>query len=123
QRLRILVVEDNKDAADSLRLLLSLMGHEVRVAYTGPDGVKEAAGWSPEVIISDIGLPGLDGYGVATEVRKNPATARARLIAITGFGREEERQRALASGFDFHLTKPADPAELQRLLAAGAALP
>jgi PAS domain S-box-containing protein len=119
RQLRILVVEDNRDAADSLQLLLTLLGHDVRVAYTGPDGVRAAAAWAPEVIISDIGLPGLDGYAVAGEVRRNPATAKARLIAVTGYGAEDDRRRALASGFDFHLTKPADPAELQRLLASG----
>ena len=118
RRLRILVVEDNRDAADSLLLLLALMGHEVRVAYTGPDGVRAAVEWAPEVIISDIGLPGLDGYGVASELRRNPATANACLIAVTGYGSEEDRRRALESGFDHHLTKPADPAVLQRLLNA-----
>lgn len=116
RRLRILVVEDNRDAADSLHLLLTLQGYEVRVAYTGPEGVREAGAWPPDVIISDIGLPGLDGYGVASELRRNPATAHSRLIALTGYGSEEERRRALASGFDFHLTKPADPARLQQLL-------
>lgn len=120
RRLRILVVEDNEDAADSLQMLLTLLGHEVRVAYTGPDGVRAATEWAPEVIISDIGLPGLDGYGVASELRKNPATAGARMIAVTGFGSEADRKRALESGFDFHLTKPADPAALQRLLAGTA---
>ena len=117
RRLRILIVEDSRDAADSLQLLLSLQGHEVRVAYTGPDGVRLATAWSPEVLISDIGLPGLDGYGVASEVRRNPATASARLIALTGYGGEEDRRRALESGFDFHLVKPADPVRLQQLLA------
>ena len=115
--LRILIVEDNRDAADTLQLLLSLQGHEVQVAYNGPDGVRLAASWLPEVIISDIGLPGLDGYGVATEVRRNPATARTRLIALTGYDGEEDRRRALESGFDFHLAKPADPTRLQQILA------
>jgi PAS domain S-box-containing protein len=117
RRLRILLVEDNKDAADSLELLLTLQGHEVQVAYTGPDGVRLAAAWVPEVIISDIGLPGLDGYGVASEVRRNPTTASARLIALTGYDGEEDRRRAMASGFDFHLAKPADPDRLQQILA------
>jgi PAS domain S-box-containing protein len=120
RRLRILVVEDSRDSADSLRLLLTLMGHEVRVAYTGPDGVRSAAEWLPEVILSDIGLPGLDGYGLAAEVRRRPETANVRLIAVTGYGSEEDRRRAIESGFDYHLTKPAEPAELQRLLAGSA---
>jgi PAS domain S-box-containing protein len=116
EKLRILVVEDNKDAADSLQMLLSFQGHDVRVAYAGPDGIRMATAWGPDVIISDIGLPGLDGYRVASELRQHPATARTRLIAITGYGSEEDRRRALASGFDHLLTKPADPAELQQLL-------
>ena len=115
--LRILIVEDCRDSAESLQLLLTLQGHEVQVAYTGPDGVRAAIAWAPEVIISDIGLPGLDGYGVASEVRRNPASANARMIALTGYGGDEERRRALESGFDFHFTKPADPARLQQLLA------
>jgi two-component system CheB/CheR fusion protein len=110
------VVEDNHDAADSLHLLLTLLGHDVRVAYTGPEGVEVAAAWRPDIIISDIGLPGLDGYGVAREVRRHPATARACLIAITGYGSEDDRRRAHEHGFDHLLTKPADPAVLQQLL-------
>ena len=115
-RLRVLVIEDHRDSADCLQMLLSLLGYEVRVAYDGLDGVKKATEWAAEVIISDIGLPGLDGFGVARELRQHPATAKARLIAVTGYGGEENRQRALGSGFDFHLTKPADPAALQKLL-------
>jgi CheY-like chemotaxis protein/two-component sensor histidine kinase len=120
RRLRVLVVEDNHDAADSLQVLLTLLGHEVRVAYTGPDGVRAASEWLPEVVISDVGLPGLDGYGVAAELRRNPATANVRLIAVTGYGSEEDRRRALQSGFDHHLTKPADAAVLQRLISGTA---
>jgi CheY-like chemotaxis protein len=117
-RLRIVVVEDDQDVADSLQLLLELLGYEVRVAYTGPDGVRLAKDWVPGVVLSDIGLPGLDGFGVARCLRRNPATAEARLVAITGYGSEETRRRARESGFDYCLTKPADPDELERLLAA-----
>jgi PAS domain S-box-containing protein len=116
RRLRILVVEDFHDAAESLRMLLELMGHEVRVAFTGPEGVSQAAAWGPEVVISDIGLPGLDGYAVATQLRQHPATARARLIALTGYGTDADRQRGQASGFDHFLTKPADPQTIERAL-------
>ena len=114
--LRILVVEDNRDAADSLRMLLELSGCEVRVAYSGPDGVRLAREWRPEVVLCDIGLPGLDGYAVAGELRHDPATAGARLIAVTGYGQEDDRQRARQAGFDYHLTKPVDPAVLEPLL-------
>jgi signal transduction histidine kinase len=115
---RVLVVEDNKDAADSLRMLLEAYGYEVAVAYTGPDGVRAAEARRPEVIICDIGLPGMDGYRVAETLRGNPATASARLIALTGYGRDEDRRRARAAGFDEHLTKPADPAALEAILAS-----
>ena len=94
QPLHILVVEDNRDAADSLRMLLELFGHQVTVAYSGPDGVQAAGGSHPDVVLCDIGLPGLNGYGVASELRRNPATARAQLIAVTGYGQEEDRRRA-----------------------------
>jgi signal transduction histidine kinase len=117
ERLRVLVVEDNRDAAESLRMLLELLGNEVSVAHTGPDGVRLAHEWQPDVVLCDIGLPGgLDGFGVATELRQDPATAKARLIAITGYGSDKDRERARRAGFDYHLTKPADPAALQQLL-------
>src|SRR5439155_15793108 len=113
ERRRIMVIEDNQDAADTLRLLLELLGHEVRVAYTGPQGVQAAAEWRPQIVLSDIGLPGgLNGFGVATALRRNPATAQATIIALTGYGSDEDRRLARESGFDRLLTKPADPAEL-----------
>jgi two-component system CheB/CheR fusion protein len=114
---RVLVVEDNRDAADSLRMLLEVLGHEVAVAYTGPEGVEKASRWRPDVIVCDIGLPGLDGWGVARQLRRNPQTARVRLLALTGYGSEEDRVRSRLAGFDHHLVKPADPQELLRLLA------
>jgi two-component system CheB/CheR fusion protein len=113
------VVEDNKDGAESMALFLGLLGHEVRLAGTGPGGVEAAREWRPDVVLCDIGLPGLDGYGVARELRLNPTTARVRLLALTGYGSEEDRRRAREAGFDHHLVKPADPAELARLLASG----
>lgn len=116
QRLRILVVEDNRDAAESLRMLLQLMGHDVKVTFSGPDGVAAASSWNPQAVVCDIGLPGLDGYGVARALRKAPATAQARLIALTGYGSDEDRRRAREAGFDFHLVKPAAPEVLQELL-------
>jgi CheY-like chemotaxis protein len=117
KRLRVLVVEDNKDAADTLRMLLEAYGYEVAVAYTGPDGVRKAEEHRPQVVICDIGLPGMDGYAVAGALRGNPATAAARLIALTGYGQDEDRRRAAEAGFDEHLTKPADPAALEALIA------
>ena len=117
--LRILVVEDNRDSADSLRRLLELSGHEVTVAYSGHDGVQAAEQYPPDVVLCDIGLPGLDGYGVAAALRANPATARVRLIAVSGHGSGHDIRLGLASGFDHYLVKPAAPEELLRLLTAG----
>jgi PAS domain S-box-containing protein len=114
--LRVLVIEDHRDAADSLRMLLEMLGHQTRVAYTGPEGVREAVDWGPDVVISDIGLPGMDGYGVARELRLNPVTARLRLLALTGYGSEDDRRRAEAAGFDRHLTKPVAPDVLLKAL-------
>ena len=114
---RILVVEDNRDSADSLRLLLELSGHEVAVAYSGHDGVQAAEQYQPEVVLCDIGLPGLDGYGVARKLRDNPTTAQARLIAVTAYGRDEDRRRSHEAGFELHLVKPVEPAALGKLLA------
>jgi CheY-like chemotaxis protein len=113
---RVLIVEDNRDGAESLRLLLELLGHDVRVAYTGTAGVAMARDWRPDVVVCDIGLPGLDGYGVARELRHSSGTATTHLIALTGYGQEEDRRRSLEAGFDEHLTKPAEPEILQKLI-------
>jgi PAS domain S-box-containing protein len=118
KNLRILVVEDNRDSADSLRMLLELYGYEVNVAYTGPEGVEAAEQWTPDVVLCDIGLPGLDGYAVVSKLRQNPATANARMIAVTGYGTEADRRRSKTAGFDQHLIKPVDPEALQQVLAA-----
>jgi CheY-like chemotaxis protein len=118
--LRILVVEDSRDGAESLRMLLSLSGHEVRVAHTGPAAVEAAREFRPSVVLCDLGLPGgMSGYDVARALRQDPATAPARLIAVSGYGQPEDQARARAAGFDLHLTKPVDPGELQRQLASG----
>jgi signal transduction histidine kinase len=117
KQLRILIIEDNRDAAQSLRLLLELHGHKVTLAATGDAGVQAARQWRPDVVLCDLGLPGMDGYAVARALRADPGTAGPRLIAVSGYGHDEDRQRALDAGFDQHLTKPADPVELQRLLA------
>ncbi len=94
---RILVVEDNQDAANSLSLLLELLGHEVRVAYSGPEGVTLAQEWRPDIVLCDIGLPGLDGYGVARQLRLNPTTARVRLSGADGL-RRGRRQASFPRG-------------------------
>lgn len=116
---RVLVVEDNRDCADSLRVLLELMGHEAAVAYTGPDGVRAAKEWAPDAVLCDLGLPGLDGFAVARQLRSDPSTARALLVAVTGYAAEDDRRKAAAAGFDHLVAKPADPADLSRLLTGG----
>ena len=94
--------------------------YDVTVAYTGPAGVETAKEWKPDIVLCYIGLPGLDGYGIARELRGNPATCHARLIAITGYGGDEDRLRTREAGFDAHLVKPADPAAIHELLARSA---
>jgi CheY-like chemotaxis protein/two-component sensor histidine kinase len=116
--LHILIVEDNRDAADSLRMVLELTGHQAAVAYTGPQAVEAAKQLRPAVVLCDLGLPGgMSGYDVARALRQDPAMANARLIAISGYGQPEDRERARAAGFDLHLTKPVTPDDLQRVLA------
>jgi CheY-like chemotaxis protein len=112
-------VDDNRDAADSLGELLSLMGHEVGYAYNGPGAVKAAREFRPEVVICDIGLPGIDGYEVARRLRAEPLTAGVVLAALTGWGQEEDRRRSHAAGFDAHLVKPVAEDAIRALLAAG----
>jgi CheY-like chemotaxis protein len=116
-RRRVVIVEDNRATADSMRLLLHLAGYEVRVAYNGPDGVRAAEEWPPDIVLCDIGLPELDGYEVAIALRQHPETAQARLIAITAYGSEAARRRSQEVGFEEHFVKPVDPDVLLELLA------
>jgi PAS domain S-box-containing protein len=119
--LRVLVVEDNRDAAETLGELLELGGHEVKLAFNGAAALAVAAEFLPDVVISDIGLPGdLDGYAVARALRAEPALAGARLISISGYASEEARRRSREAGFAAHLAKPPDLAALERLLRAAA---
>jgi signal transduction histidine kinase len=113
---RILVVEDNPDAAATMRDFLELSGHEVELAANGTDGLEAARQFHPQVVLCDLGLPGMDGFEVAARLRRDPATASAKLIAVTGYGREEDRRRSKEAGFDLHLTKPVDPAQLRAVL-------
>lgn len=115
-KLRILIVEDNSDAATTLRDYLELDGYQVCVAFTGAEGVALAATFLPDVVLCDIGLPGMDGWEVARSIRSAPATAAARLIAITGYGTDEDRRRSAEAGFEAHLTKPIEIDALDALL-------
>jgi two-component system CheB/CheR fusion protein len=116
KRVRVLIIEDNRAAAETLRVLLGCLGHDVLVAHTGPEGVRAALAWRPDVVLCDIGLPGMDGWGVARQLRREPATAAARLIAVTGYGTDEDRRRSREAGFFRHLVKPVEPQELVALL-------
>ena len=115
--LRIMIVDDNRDAADSLASLLELDGHETQVAYNGDTALKRAPQFRPALVLLDIGLPGMDGYEVARQLRAAPATAAAGLVAVTGYGRVEDERRTRDAGFDAHLVKPIDLACLERIIA------
>jgi CheY-like chemotaxis protein len=115
--LRLLVVDDNVDAADTLALLLRQAGHQVRVAHTGAAAVQSALSCQPEVVLLDIGLPGMDGYQVAARLREVPQLKKTTVIAMTGYGEDSDRQRAFQAGFDHHFLKPIDPERLQDFLA------
>jgi len=114
---RILLIEDNHDTADTLRMLLEIVGYDVQVSYSGTAGVRVACEWVPDIVVSDIGLPDLTGYEVASQLRQNQVTANIPLIAVTAYDSEEDRRQAFAHGFDYHLTKPAETEALLGLLA------
>jgi CheY-like chemotaxis protein len=109
---RVLVVEDNADAAESMRMLLQAIGHEVSVVGDGTLALEEARRTRPDVILLDIGLPGMDGYQLAAALRAMPETSGAQLIAVSGYGQDKDRMRSRDAGFDLHLVKPVDPAKL-----------
>lgn len=115
---KILVVDDNVDAADSLSLLLQLSGHELTVAHDGAEALRLLEQDVPDMILLDIGLPGMNGYEVARRVRELPALAQTRLIAMTGYGQESDKEAAAAAGFDAHLVKPVDYEMLTRMIEA-----
>jgi two-component system CheB/CheR fusion protein len=115
---RILVVDDNRDSADSLSMLLKIMGHDVRTAYDGPEAIESVAQYHPDVVLLDIGLPSMSGYDVARALQESPDRARRVLIAVTGYGQDEDRRRSHEAGFDHHLVKPVDAAALDKLIAS-----
>ncbi len=118
EALRVLVVDDNVDAATMLHDVLESCGYEVAVAYDGLAALEAAAAMRPDAVLLDLGLPGMDGYDVATHLRAHPETAGAALIAVTGYGRPEDRRRSLEVGFDHHLTKPVDVDKLCACIAS-----
>jgi CheY-like chemotaxis protein len=114
---RILVVDDNRDAAASLAMLLQLTGNETQTAFDGPSAIDMAASFKPDVVLLDIGLPGLNGYEVARRMRQEPWGNMVKLVAVTGWGQLEDRQRSKEAGFDAHMVKPVDHDLLAKILA------
>jgi CheY-like chemotaxis protein len=114
---RVLIVDDNTDAADTLAVLLRIMGHDVRTAYDGPTALDSARAQPPDVVLLDIGLPGTDGLEVARRLRRDLGLTGASLVALTGFGQDEDRRRSEEAGFNAHLVKPVDLEALHDLLA------
>jgi CheY-like chemotaxis protein len=114
--LRILVVDDDRDTADSTRLLLELHGHNVRVAYDGASALAAAQAERPDVVLLDLAMPGMDGLALAHRLRALPGMAAAFLVCVSGYGQQRHRDSAHAAGCDLHLLKPAAVDELERLL-------
>lgn len=114
---RILVADDNRDAAETMGMLLKLSGHEVYLAHSGRETLELAERERPDIAVLDIGMPDLNGYEVAEKIRRRAWGGRMKLIAVTGWGEAEDKRRALGAGFNFHLTKPVDPTELEALFA------
>jgi CheY-like chemotaxis protein len=112
---RILVADDNRDSAESMSMLLKLSGHDVHLAHTGAEALEVAKHVRPEIAILDIGMPDLTGYELAERIRHEAWGEYITLIAVTGWGQDSDKRRALAAGFDHHLTKPVDPDRLEGL--------
>jgi CheY-like chemotaxis protein len=113
---RVLVVDDNEDSAESLSVMLKLEGHETKTAHDGPSALELARAFRPQVTLLDIGLPGMNGYEVARKLRKQRGGRKTTLIAVTGYGQEEDRQKSTEAGFDHHLTKPVNYDTLASLI-------
>jgi CheY-like chemotaxis protein len=118
---RVMVVDDNRDGADSLAMLLTLDGYEVRTVYDGLEALGAAGEFQPQVVLLDLGMPGLDGFDTARRLRAAHRGGRMFLVAVTGWGQARDRELTAQAGFDAHLVKPVDPAELKALLSAAMA--
>jgi CheY-like chemotaxis protein len=115
-RPKVVVVEDNSDSAESLRRFLQLCGYQVYVAHSGEEGLAAVKQSHPDVVLCDIGLPDIDGFALAQALRNDPSTAAVRLIAVTAYGTDEDKERSREAGFQFHLVKPVDPKLLLKRL-------
>jgi CheY-like chemotaxis protein len=114
---RILIADDNADSAESMGMLLRLMGNDVRIANDGLEAVEQAASFQPDIVLMDIGMPRLDGYEAARRIRNQDWSRDTLLVAVTGWGPSDDSDEATAAGFDCHFTKPLDPADLRRLVS------
>jgi CheY-like chemotaxis protein len=112
---RILIADDNVDGAETMGMLLESDGHEVHLAHTGTEAFESAKRLKPDIVVLDIGMPDIDGYEVAQRIRHEAWGSDIVLIAITGWGQADDKRRALAAGFDRHMTKPVDPIQLEQL--------
>ena len=117
RKVRALVIEDNRDAAESLSMLLGQIGCDADIAFSGAEGIDAALAIKPDIVFCDIGLPEFDGYKVARQVRQEPELNRVYLIGISGYGQEHDKERAWQAGFNAYLVKPVDMSELETLLA------
>jgi CheY-like chemotaxis protein len=115
-RKRVLIVDDNVDGANSLGSLLAFLGHDTAMEYDGQAAIDRAESFDADVVLLDLGMPGLDGFEICRRLRASDLPHRPRIVAMTGWGREEDRARTTAAGFDAHLVKPVDVATLARLL-------
>jgi two-component system, OmpR family, response regulator len=120
---RVLLVDDNTDSSEPLSLLLRAKGHETRIAVEGEEAIGMADEFLPDCVVLDLGLPGIDGYEVARRLRERPYGAKVTLVALTGWAGKEVRVKAAAAGFDYHLVKPVDLEELERIVTAERAQP
>ncbi|MBC7893932.1 MAG: response regulator, partial [Cytophagaceae bacterium] len=118
QQRRVLVVDDNQDAAESLGALLSLLGAETRIAFNGPEALEALPEFRPEVVLLDIGMPGMDGHEVARRIHQHPGFADLPLVALTGWGQQQDREKSHGAGFNHHLVKPADLDALRSVLGS-----
>jgi two-component system CheB/CheR fusion protein len=114
--MRILIVDDNRDSAETIGLMAELWGHEVWQVHDGPAALEAALSYRPEAVLLDIGLPGMSGYEVARRLRSLDGLDGVTIVAMTGYGGEEDRRRSREAGFDHHMVKPVDPAKLEALL-------
>lgn len=115
--LRVLIVDDNQDAADTMGRMLRFMGNTVRIVHDGEQALSGAAEFQPDLLLLDLGLPKLNGYDVCRRIRQQPGGMRMIIVAVTGWDRDEDCRRTTEAGFDYHWVKPVNPATLRKLLA------